>query len=200
MMKRKKGFILISVFNKKGIDKLARTLKSLGYKIISTEGTGKELTKNKIPFIPASKISKNPEGFDDCIKTISFQIEAGILFDRSNSTHIKETTKLDIKPIDIVICNFPPLKEVIKNPKTDFNIRNIDIGGPLMVRAAAVNFKYVLVIVDPDDYEKAAKVILEGRITDKFRQKLAIKAFNYTYSYDYQIAKYLKKNSINFIK
>lgn len=198
MTKNKRKAVLMSVFNKKGVSEFAKTLESLGYTIIATEGTGKELSKNKIPYIPAQKISKNPNGLDDCIKTISFRIEASILFDRLNPTHIKETTKLDIEPIDIVICNFPPLEKVVKNPNTDFNIKNIDVGGPLMVRVAATNFKHVLVIVDPDDYEKVAKAILEDRITDKFRQQLAAKAFNYTYSYDYQIAKYLKKNNINF--
>jgi phosphoribosylaminoimidazolecarboxamide formyltransferase/IMP cyclohydrolase len=196
--KRKKGFILVSVFDKRGIAKFAKTLNSLGYEIISTEGTGKELTKNEISYIPAQKISKNPDGLNDCIKTISFCIEAGILFDRSNAIHLKEARNLGIKQIDMVICNFPPLEKVIKNPNIDFNIRNIDVGGPLMVRAAATNFKHVLVVVDPNDYEKVSKAILEDRVTDKLRQQLAVKAFTYTYSYDYKIAKYLKKNNINF--
>lgn len=191
--KRKKGFILVSVFDKRGIAKFAKTLNRFGYEIISTEGTGKELSKNKIPYIPAQKISRNPEGFDDCIKTISFRIEAGILFNRLSPIHIKQAKKLGLEKIDIVVCNFVTFKKVIKK-LTDFNIKNIDVGGPLMVRAAATNFKHVLIVVDSDDYGKVAKAILEDRITDKFRQQLAAKAFKYTYSYDYQIAKYLKKN------
>lgn len=196
---RKRGFILVSVFNKEGISKFARTLNRLGYKIISTEGTGRELAKNGISFIPAQKISKNPDGLDGCIKTISFRIEAGILFDRTDHAHVKKARSLDIKQIDMVICNFPPLEEVVKNPK-DFAIRNIDVGGPLMVRAAATNFRYVLVVIDPGDYEKVAKAILEDRTTLEFRLQLAVKAFNYTRSYDYQIVKYLDKNKTGFSK
>ena len=184
--------VLISVFNKKGVSKFAKTLYGLGYKIIATEGTGKELAKNKITYIPAETITKNPKEFDDCIKTISFRIEAGILFDRLNPIHIKQAKKLDIKKIDMVICNFVTLEKAIKKP-SDFNIKNIDVGGPLMVRAAATNFKHVLVVVDPDDYEKVAKIILKNKTTDKFRQRLAAKAFTYTCHYDSQIAKYLKK-------
>lgn len=194
---KKKGFALASVFNKRNIADFAKKLKVLDYEIIATEGTGEELTKTGISFIPAPKVSKNPNKLKDCVKTISFRIEAGILFDRSNPIQLKESKELGIMPIDIVICNFPSLREVIRNSK-DFNIRNIDVGGPLMVRAAAVNFKHVLVVVDPNDYEKVAKAILEDRTTNKFRQQLAIKAFTYTYSYDYQIIRFLKKNNINF--
>jgi len=192
MPKNKRKSVLASVFDKKGISKFAKTLYRFNYKIISTDGTGRELTKNGIPSTPAQNISKNPNGLDDCIKTISFRIEAGILFNRLNPTHLKEAKKLDIEPIDIVICNFPPFEKVIQE-SADFNVKNIDIGGPLMVRAAATNFEHVLVIVDPNDYEKVAKAIIENRVTDKLRRQLAAKAFTYTYLYDYKIAKYLRK-------
>lgn len=191
----KRGFVLISVFDKKGIAKFARILFSLGYRIISTEGTGEYLKKNGISYIPSQEISKNPEGLNGCIKTISFGIEAGILFDRFDPIHIQETKQLNVKRIDIVVCNFPPVKSVIKSIK-DFNVRNVDVGGPLMVRAGATNFKHVLVVVDPKDYRKVAKVVEDDKVTLKFGQKLAIKAFTYTHNYDQEIIKYLKKNNI----
>lgn len=191
MAKNKRKTVLISVFNKKGISNFAKTLESLGYQIIATEGTGKELAKNKIPYISAEKTSKNPGGLENCIKTISFQIEAGILFDRLNPKHIKRVEQLGIEKIDVVVCNLVDFKKVIKK-SADFNIKNIDVGGPLMVRAAATNFKYVLIVVDPDDYEKVSKDMLKNKVTDKIRQELAIKAFDYTRSYDETIVKYLK--------
>ena len=192
-----KKFALISVFDKKNIIDFAKKLKSSGYEIIATEGTGKVLAKNEISFIPVQKISKNPNKLKDCIKTISFRIPAGILFNRFDSTQLKEIKELNITPIDIVIYNFPSLKEVIKTPE-DFNIKNMDVGGPLMVRAAATNFKNVLVVVDPNDYGKVAKTILKQKITNEFRLQLAIKAFTYTYSYDYEIVQYLKRNETFF--
>jgi phosphoribosylaminoimidazolecarboxamide formyltransferase/IMP cyclohydrolase len=196
MKSKKRGFILASVFDKRGIAKFVKALNELGYKIISTEGTGKELAKNGITFVSAKKISKNPDKLNDCIQTISFQIEAGILFDRSNTIQVEEARTLDIKQIDMVICNFPPLEKVIKNPNADFNIRNVDVGGPLMVRAAATNFKHVLVVIDPNDYPRVTNAILEDKITSKFRQQLAIKAFRYTHSYDHSIINYLEKHNI----
>ena len=194
MTEKKRKYVLLSVFNKKGISAFAKILNRLGYKIIASEGTGKELTIKRIPFIPVRKISKNPNKLKGCIKTISFQIEAGILFDRLNSIHIKEAKELRVKAIDIVVCNFPPFERVIKNSNIDFSVENIDIGGPTMVMAAAINFKYVLVVVDPSDYKKVAKAILEDRITYEFRKQLAIKALTYIRFYNSQIIKYLKKN------
>jgi phosphoribosylaminoimidazolecarboxamide formyltransferase/IMP cyclohydrolase len=194
--KIKKGVALVSVFNKKGVVDFVKKLVNLGYEIVATEGTGKELSKNRIPFTSIEKIAKNPQKLKDCIKSISFRVVAGILFDRLNYIHLKDIQKLRIKPIDIVICNFVPFKKFVQDIE-DFNIKNIDVGGPLLVRAAATNFKYVLVIVDPDDYNKVIKAMLKGEITNEFRKRLAIKAFDYTRSYDYEIIKYLKKNGFS---
>jgi len=191
----KKGFVLASVFDKKDIAKFVKFLKTTGYSIIATEGTSKELIKEKISFYSAEQISRNPKKLEDCIKTISFRIEAGILFNRSNKTQVKEVKSLGIKPIDIVICNFPPLEKVVKKTR-DFNVRNIDVGGPLMVRAAATNFKNVLIVVDPNDYKKIEEAIIEKNVTAKLHQRLAKKAFRYTCDYDQKIARYLRENDL----
>lgn len=188
--------VLASVFNKGGVAKLAKTLHGASFGIIASEGTGIELSKNGISFTHAEKISKNPKGLEDCIKTISFRIEAGILFDRKNPTQVKEANKLGIVPIDMVICNFPPIEEVVKK-STDFNVGNIDVGGPLMVRAAAVNFRNVLVIVDPNDYKKVGEAVGSNKITDKLRQQLAMKAFHYCSQYDSKIVEYLRSNDLS---
>jgi len=190
--KIKKGFVLVSVFDKRGIADFAKKIKTLGYEIISTEGTGRKLAKNGITFIPAQKVSKNPNKLKDCVKTISFRIETGILFNRSDQKQVKEVKELGIKPIDVVVCNFPLLKKVVKRPE-DFNFKNIDVGGPLMVRAAATNFRHVLVVVDPDDYGDVIDNLSKKAISYEFRKYLAIKAFSYTCLYDQQIIQYLKK-------
>lgn len=195
--KIQKRFALVSVFDKKNIVDFAKRLKASDYEIIATEGTGKVLIKNGISFIPVQKISKNPNKLKDCVKTISFRIVAGILFNRSDPIQLKEIRELNITPIDIVVCNFPPFKEVIKTPE-DFNIKNIDVGGPLMVRAAATNFKNILVVVDPNDYGRVAKAIIKQGITNDFMLQLAIKAFAYIYYYDCEIVQYLKRNETFF--
>jgi phosphoribosylaminoimidazolecarboxamide formyltransferase / IMP cyclohydrolase len=197
MTNKTSKYALISVYEKKGIIKLASNLIKSGYKIIATEGTGEELKKRKIPFISCQKISKNPNCFDGYMKSMSFPIESGIIFDRLNPVHIKEAKKLDIKQIDIVVCNFFPLKEAIACSKTE-DVKNIiinfDFGGPTMVRVAAQNFKNVIIAVDASDYKKIEKAILSNNIPDRLKYYLATKAFEYVLDYDTQIFKYLNES------
>lgn len=186
-------YALLSVSNKSMILNLATTLNNLGYTIISTGGTAKLLTDNNIPVTPVEKITGNPESFDGRMKTISFQIESGILFDRTNKKHVKEAKELSIVPIDIVICNLYPFEATIakKGTTIDEAVENIDVGGPTMIRSAAKNFKNVLAIVDPADYESLISNIKNNKLTQSFRQDLAAKAFRHLSFYDSQIANYL---------
>jgi phosphoribosylaminoimidazolecarboxamide formyltransferase / IMP cyclohydrolase len=186
-------FALISVSDKQGIVEFSRTLIDLGYKIISTGGTAKVLSEHNISIIPIQEVTGNPESFDGRMKTISFQIESGILFDRRNSSHIKQAEELHIKPIDIVVCNLYPFEKTIqKNSVTlDEAVENIDVGGPTMVRAAAKNFKNVLVIVDPKDYKQVGENLQKNDISENLRKQLAAKAFSHLSFYDSQIAQYL---------
>ncbi len=186
MNKQTERYALLSVYNKKGIVEFAHIIHSMGIHIISTGGTAKELTKNNIPIIPISEITGEPESFDGRMKTISFQIESGILFDRSVPKHVAEAKKLGIKPIDIVVCNLYPFEQ--KN-----SIENIDIGGATMIRAAAKNFRHVLVVVDPNDYEKIGESIKDGSTTTEMKQELAAKAFGHVSLYDSLIARFFSK-------
>ncbi|MBI2028722.1 MAG: bifunctional phosphoribosylaminoimidazolecarboxamide formyltransferase/IMP cyclohydrolase [Candidatus Levybacteria bacterium] len=202
-------YALLSVFDKTGIIELAKKLLDLGYKIISTGGTAKELIKKNIKVIPVQEITGNPESFDGRMKTISFEIESGILFDRTNKSHVKEAKDLNIKPIDIVVCNLYPFEKTIANPKVSVEtaVENIDVGGPTMIRAAAKNFKNVLVVVDPKDYQRVISFChsesrhrrtknLErsfANAQDDIRRELAAKAFAHLSLYDSQIAKFLEK-------
>lgn len=188
-------YALLSVFDKADIVNFAKILISLNYNIISTGGTSRILSENNISVIPIQEITGNPESFDGRMKTISFQIESGILFDRKNPKHIAEAKKLNIKPIDIVICNLYPFEQTVANEKTTLGeaIENIDVGGPTMIRAAAKNFENVLVVVDPNDYQRVGRSLQENK-SDSLRQELAAKAFYHLSVYDSQIAKYLNKD------
>src|SRR3989344_2881017 len=192
-----KKFALISAFDKDGIVDLARTLHDLGYAVISTGGTAKILEKNNIPVVPIQEITGNPESFDGRMKTISFQIESGILFDRTNEEHVREANILKIRPIDIVVCNLYPFEQTIQKPNVTLNeaIECIDVGGPTMVRAAAKNFKNVLVVTDPSDYERVGEALETNQATEILRKDLAAKAFAHLSFYDSQIAAYLRENS-----
>lgn len=197
-MPRKKTtqkYALLSVWNKEGIPDLAKSLIKLGFEIISTGGTGKILTSNGIKITPIEQITGNPESFNGRMKTISFQVESGILYDRTDPSHVRQAKFLKVPKIDIVVCNLYPFEETVKNKKVklDTAVENVDVGGPTMVRSAAKNFKNVLVIVDPKDYEKVVTKLNDNSIDQKFRQSLAAKAFEHLSFYDSQIARHLNK-------
>ncbi|MGE5041788.1 MAG: bifunctional phosphoribosylaminoimidazolecarboxamide formyltransferase/IMP cyclohydrolase [Candidatus Levyibacteriota bacterium] len=187
-------FALISVSDKTGVVEFAQKLASLGYKIISTGGTAKTLLEQGLKVIPIQEITGNPESFDGRMKTISFQVESGILFDRSNKKHVQEAQNLKIKPIDIVVANLYPFEKTVGNNKSTFaqTVEQIDVGGPTMVRAAAKNHAHVLVVVDPGDYERLLSLLEQKKIDSSLRQELAGKAFSHLSFYDAQVARFLR--------
>ena len=102
-MTKERKYALLSVFDKTGIVELANTLHKKGYLLISTGGTAKTLEQANIPIIPIHTITGNPESFDGRMKTISFQIESGILYRRDRKSHVKDAKRLGVKKIDIVV-------------------------------------------------------------------------------------------------
>ncbi len=183
-MKTDKRFALLSVYDKTGIADFAKVLQKLEYTIISTGGTLNVLEENGVKVIPIDEITGNPrDSFDGRMKTISFQIESGILFDRKNFKHVTEANKLNVPQIDMVVCNLYPFEE---KP----GIETIDVGGPTMIRAAAKNHSNVLVVVSPDDYGLVADALEKGKVTDKLRKELASRAFYHLSFYDSQIGNF----------
>lgn len=187
---------LVSVSDKTGVTELAQVLNDLDCKIISTGGTRKKIEEANIPVIEISTVTGNPEAFGGRMKTISFNIESALLFDREKDK--EEAESLNIEPIDLVICNLYPFQKVLEKG-ADFEslIENIDIGGPTMIRAAAKNFKYVAVITEPSDYENLIKELKEndGCLSYETRKKLMAKAFNHTADYDALIATTMDKEN-----
>jgi phosphoribosylaminoimidazolecarboxamide formyltransferase / IMP cyclohydrolase len=185
---------LISVTDKSGLLPIAQCLKELGCEIISTGGTAKFLQGNNISTTKISKITGNPEAFSGRMKTISFQIESAILFDREKDN--TEAKALGIKPIDMVVCNLYPFeKHLNQNSDPDTLIDNIDIGGQMMIRAAAKNFKFVAVICNPNDYKDVIDELKlnDGGISYETRKRLMATAFNFTADYDSRIASAMDK-------
>lgn len=181
-------YALISVYDKKGILEFAKALEKLDYQIISSGGTARVLKEANVKAIPIQDITGNKESFDGRIKTLSFEIEGGILFDKRNPQHIRQAQSLKIPQIEIVVCNFYPFLD-------EPSIENIDVGGPTMLRAAAKNFKQVLPVCDPDDYGWISKKLESDQIDSKTREQLAQKAFEYLSFYDSQIATFFRRKT-----
>ncbi|MCD6109350.1 bifunctional phosphoribosylaminoimidazolecarboxamide formyltransferase/IMP cyclohydrolase [bacterium] len=186
---------LISVTDKKGLVPFAKKLRELGVEIISTGGTAKILKKNKIEVVDISKFTNFPEMMDGRVKTLHPKVYGGILALRDNEKHMEEVVENGIKLIDLVVVNLYKFEETVskKGASEEEIIENIDIGGPTLIRAAAKNFGYVTVVVDPFDYSKIIRSLkTRGYITDTSRKKLALKAFDMTGNYDQAISNYFR--------
>ncbi|MEN2984703.1 MAG: bifunctional phosphoribosylaminoimidazolecarboxamide formyltransferase/IMP cyclohydrolase [Dictyoglomaceae bacterium] len=190
------SWCLISVYNKEGIRKFAKELYNLGYEIIATHSTAKELLKENIPVHEISEFTGFSELIGGRVKTLHPKIFAGILARRNKEEDLEELRKNNIPLIDIVVCNLYPFSEVIKKKDVTMEevLENIDIGGVSLLRASAKNYPYVLVISSPEDYQEVIERLKNNQIDETFRKKLAIKAFSYTSFYDQIITNFLSND------
>ena len=187
---------LISLSDKSNLKSLLACLRKHNIEIISSGGTFKTIKKLKFKCIEVSNYTNFPEILDGRVKTLHPKIHAGILNKRKNKKHIKELKKNKFSKIDLVIVNFYPFEEIIKNTKNHNKIiENIDIGGPTMVRAAAKNYNDVTVITSLNQYEELIYEINKnnGATSEKFRKKMSKYAFSETSYYDSLISNYFNK-------
>lgn len=193
---------LISVYDKKGIVPFAKELNRLGWEIISTGGSYKTLKEEGIDVVAIAEVTKFPEILDGRVKTLHPNIHGGLLYRRDDINHVDKLKELNINSIDMVVNNLYPFEETMNKVEVNHEevIENIDIGGSSMIRAAAKNYQYVTVVVDPSDYEKVLDEIkLRGETTLETRRHLAMKVFQYTAYYDSLIANYFNKlESVKF--
>jgi len=188
---------IISVSDKSNLSELAFCLKEYSVEILSTGGTKKYLDGIDINPVEVSSYTGFPEIMDGRVKTLHPKVHGGILNIRDNAEHQSAMEALNIRHIDMIVVNLYPFKEVISKGCTfEDAIENIDIGGPSMIRAAAKNFKYVTVVVDPADYPKVVDSMKEnnGETTEELRFYLAKKVFYVTSDYDKAIYNYLSEN------
>ncbi len=201
-MNRKIKNALISLSNKTEISKVLKILKKYNVKIISSGGTFKKIKSLGYKCKEVSSYTEFGEMLDGRVKTLHPKIHAGILYDRSNKKHKLEMKKKIFSPIDLVIVDFYPFQKTILDTKNEKNIiESIDVGGPTMVRAAAKNFKDVVIITEKNDYFNLISEMkkYKGSTSLKFRELMSSKAFNLTAYYDSIIADWLnKKLNISF--
>ena len=187
---------IVSVSSKEGLSDLALFLKDKNIEILSTGGTKKYLESIGVTPVEVGAYTGFPEIMDGRVKTLHPKVHGGILNIRDNAEHQRAMKDHGISHIDMIVVNLYPFVEVVSKGCTfEDAIENIDIGGPSMIRAAAKNFKYVTVVVDPEDYAKVIKNMTEndGETTEEMRFYLAKKVFALTSAYDRAITEYLSK-------
>ena len=182
---------ILSVSDKTGLVELGRGLAALGVELVSTGGTATALAAAGLPVVGVSDVTGFPEMMDGRVKTLHPAIHAGILARRSRPDDLEAIARHGITLVDLVVVNLYPFARAAQNPDTPFDalVEEIDIGGPSLVRAAAKNFRDVLVIVDPADYPLVlAQLGRSGGPELEFRFRLMRKAFEHTGVYDSMIA------------
>ncbi|HEY1685105.1 MAG TPA: bifunctional phosphoribosylaminoimidazolecarboxamide formyltransferase/IMP cyclohydrolase [Tepidisphaeraceae bacterium] len=189
---------LISVSDKTGLKEFAAALvNEFHVELISTGGTAQFLRDAGLPVTDVSAVTGFPEMMDGRIKTLHPKIHGGLLALRDHPQHAAAMKQHGIQPIDLVCVNLYPFAKTIAKPNATFEeaIENIDIGGPAMIRSAAKNNKFVLVVTDPDRYEKVLGDLRKhnGSSCADHRLKQAQRAFAHTAAYDATIAHYLEE-------
>lgn len=173
---------IVSVYDKTDIEKAGKILNELGVNIYATSGTYNYLLSKGINVRHIEDICGNPQGFERYFSSLSFNTLVGTLAEQHSTAN-----DIFIEKIDIVIYNFVPSWELIHS-SNDFNIQNVDLGGPTIIRAAAINYKNTLPIVSPSQYD-----ILEhyNSIDIQQRKEYAREAFAYCSMYDTQLVNLL---------
>ena len=183
---------LVSVYDKAGLDELARGLHAAEVVIVSTGSTAARIAAAGVPVTPVEDLTGFPEFLDGRVKTLHPGVHAGILADRRRADHLDQLAELSIEPFDLVIANlYPFAATVASGAAPDECVEQIDIGGPAMVRAAAKNHPSVAVVVDPARYGDVLDAVRDGGFTLEQRQRLAADAFAHTATYDVQVASWM---------
>jgi phosphoribosylaminoimidazolecarboxamide formyltransferase/IMP cyclohydrolase len=182
---------ILSVSDKTGLIPFGKSLAARGFELVSTGGTAKALADAGLPVVNVSDVTGFPEMMDGRVKTLHPLIHGGILARRSHPEDLELARQHGIGLVDLVVVNLYPFVETAAKPGIRFDdlIEQIDIGGPSLVRAASKNFRDVLIVVSPKDYDAViGELDRPGGPTPAFRFELARRAFEHTGAYDTAIA------------
>lgn len=144
---------LISVFYKDNLEPIIALLKKHGVKIYSTGGTQKFIEEQGAEVIPVEELTSYPSIFGGRVKTLHPKVFGGILYRRENEGDVAQAVEYDIPAIDLVIVDLYPFEETVASGASEADIiEKIDIGGISLIRAAAKNFKDVIIIASKNQY------------------------------------------------
>ncbi len=183
---------LFSVYDRTGVVDLARELQAAGTPIYATGGTRAHLLDNGVDARDVGELTGFPSLFGGRVKTLHPRVFGAILADRDNAEHVAEARQHGVPAISTVVVNLYPFEATAARDGATLAeaLEQIDIGGIALIRAAAKNFQFVTVLVEPEQY---GTVRGTGGETDvATRRRLATRAFERTAEYDSSIARYLE--------
>jgi phosphoribosylaminoimidazolecarboxamide formyltransferase / IMP cyclohydrolase len=180
---------LISVYDKTGLEDLARGLHAEGVELVSTGSTAAKIAAAGVPVTKVEDLTGFPECLDGRVKTLHPRVHAGVLADLRLDSHRAQLAELGIEPFQLVVVNLYPFRETVASGASpDECVEQIDIGGPSMVRAAAKNHPSVAIVTSPDRYADVLAAVRGGGFDLPARKRLAAEAFQHTAAYDVAVA------------
>ncbi|MEV5724912.1 MULTISPECIES: bifunctional phosphoribosylaminoimidazolecarboxamide formyltransferase/IMP cyclohydrolase [Streptomyces] len=180
---------LVSVYDKTGLEDLARGLHEAGVALVSTGSTAARIADAGVPVTKVEELTGFPECLDGRVKTLHPRVHAGILADLRLEDHQRQLAELGVEPFDLVVVNLYPFRETVASGASpDECVEQIDIGGPSMVRAAAKNHPSVAVVTSPARYADVLDAAKNGGFDLATRKRLAAEAFQHTAAYDVAVA------------
>jgi phosphoribosylaminoimidazolecarboxamide formyltransferase/IMP cyclohydrolase len=194
---------LVSVYSKKGLDRIVKQLHQLGVTLYSTGGTQKFIGDLGLPVTPVEDLTSYPSILGGRVKTLHPKIFGGILARRELSEDQQQLEEYGIPEIDLVVVDLYPFEETVASGASEQEIiEKIDIGGISLIRAAAKNYKDVLVVSSQDQYEPLMSLLEadQGKTSLETRKLFASQAFNVSSHYDSQIFAFFDKENNSSLK
>ena len=196
MANKKIQSALISVYYKDNLEPIIAQLKAQGVKIYSTGGTQKFIEEQGAEVIPVEELTGYPSIFGGRVKTLHPKIFGGILHRRENDSDVSQAVEFDIPAIDLVIVDLYPFEETVASGASEADIiEKIDIGGISLIRAAAKNFKDVVIVASKAQYGELEEKLKnqDGATTLEDRRYFAAQAFQVSSNYDTHIFNYFNQ-------
>ena len=185
---------LLSVSDKTGIEDLGRSLTERGFQLLSTGGTASALRAAGLEVTDVADVTGHPEIMEGRVKTLHPAIHGPLLARRDVQGDMMALEEHGYVPIDLVVVNLYPFQQTIA--KGDVSVaagmKQVDIGGPTMIRAAAKNHAHVWVVVDPADYSRVVAALDTNGDGADLRRELAAKVFSHISAYDAAVAGFLQ--------
>ncbi|NOQ74582.1 MAG: bifunctional phosphoribosylaminoimidazolecarboxamide formyltransferase/IMP cyclohydrolase [Crocinitomix sp.] len=194
---------LISVFDKTGLDDIAKALDAQGVKIFSTGGTQKFIEALGIQVERVEDLTSYPSILGGRVKTLHPKVFGGILARRDHEQDQIQTAEYNIPELDVVIVDLYPFEATVASGADHADIiEKIDIGGISLIRAAAKNYKDVVIIPSKNQYGDFLNIITdsdEGTTMDE-RKEFASAAFEVSSHYDTNIFNYFNQGEKDIFK
>lgn len=188
---------LISVYSKDGLEPIIRRLHDLDVKLYSTGGTQTFIEKLGIPVTAVESLTGYPSILDGRVKTLHPAVFGGLLA-RREANHLSQLETYNIPELDAVIVDLYPFEETVASTTDEGQIiEKIDIGGVSLIRAAAKNWKDVVVVASKEEYKMFHDILHQGTgaFAEEQRRELARRAFKVTSNYDIAIFNYFNEGT-----